>query len=99
MQTYNSYLDWFGPVQIGISRTPSRTPNLQPKQGKLNLRKKCGRDTTRKAHLQEAAAGENNGVVWQGGVGDDEVLLRRLQRLDQRVVWVVQDLPTRIKKR
>lgn len=47
---------------------------------------------TLRAYLEEAAACENDGVVWQGGVGDDEVLLGRLQRLHQRVVGIVQYL-------
>ena len=46
-------------------------------------------------YLEEAAAGEYDGVVGQGGVGDDKILLRRLERLHQRVVGVVQYLSSR----
>mmetsp|Transcript_22191 Transcript_22191/g.35768 ORF Transcript_22191/g.35768 Transcript_22191/m.35768 type:complete len:202 (-) Transcript_22191:473-1078(-) len=42
--------------------------------------------------VQKSLRGVDNGVVGQGRVGDDKVLLGRLQGLDERKVGIVQDL-------
>ena len=43
-------------------------------------------------HLEETAAGEDNRIIRQRRVRDNEVLLRRLQRLHEGIVGVVQYL-------
>jgi hypothetical protein len=42
--------------------------------------------------VQKALTGIDNGIVGQRRIGDDKVLLRRLQRLDEGKVGIVQDL-------
>ena len=42
--------------------------------------------------IEETLTGVDNGIVGEGWVGDDKVLLRRLQGLDEGKVRVIEDL-------